>query len=60
MIKERQLQIKNSLKGLGTKADEMYTNEEIIQNLKDLQDGIANIVFERSHAENLNAQKSMD
>lgn len=56
MIKERQLQIKNSLKGLGTKADEMYTNEEIIQNLKDLQDGIANIVFERSHAENLNAK----
>ena len=56
MMTDRQLQIKKSLNGLGTKTNEMYTNEEIIQNLKTLQDGIANIVFEKAHADNLNAK----
>jgi hypothetical protein len=42
-----------SLNGLGTKQNTMYTNQEIIDRLTELQGAMAKGVFEKTHAENL-------
>ena len=42
-----------SLNGLGTKPNTMYTNQEIIDHLTELQGAMARGVFEKTHAENL-------
>ena len=46
-------EIMESLKGLGTNPTKMYTNQEIIGRLMELQSALAKGVFERTHAENL-------
>ena len=46
-------QIIESLNGLGTKQNTMYTNQEIIDHLTELQGAMARGVFEKTHAENL-------
>jgi len=46
-------EIMESLKNLGTNANELYTNKEIVDNLKELQIALAKGVFEKTHAENL-------
>ncbi len=53
MKNERIKQIKTSLNGLGTKTGELYTNQEIVDSLKELQSALAKGVFEKTHAENL-------
>lgn len=49
----RMSQIIESLKGLGTNQNTMYTNQEIIDHLTELQGAMARGVFEKTHAENL-------
>lgn len=49
----RMSQIIESLNGLGTKQNTMYTNQEIIDHLTELQGAMAREVFEKTHAENL-------
>uniref|UniRef100_UPI0040562D71 nuclease-related domain-containing protein n=1 Tax=Agathobacter sp. TaxID=2021311 RepID=UPI0040562D71 len=46
-------QITESLNRLGTKPNTMYTNQEIIDHLTELQGAMARGVFEKTHAENL-------
>ena len=46
-------QIKKQLKGLGTSPYRLYTNQEVIDRLKELQAAMARGVFEKTHAENL-------
>lgn len=53
MNTERIDQIKTDLAGLGTKAGDVYTNQEIIGRLMELQAALARGVFEKTHAENL-------
>ena len=53
MNNERIDQIKANLSGLGTKADEMYTNQQLVDVLKEFQSALAKGVFEKTHAENL-------
>lgn len=59
MKNARENQILENLKGLGTAPDQMYTNQEIIDRLKELQAALARGVFERTHAENLRDQDIM-
>ena len=49
----RMNKIIESLNGLGTKQNTMYTNQEIIDYLTELQGAMARGVFEKTHAENL-------
>lgn len=49
---ERVSFIKEGLNGFGTQAGVYYTNQEIIDCLKDLQSALARGVFEKTHAEN--------
>ncbi len=53
MKNERINQITESLQNIGPKASVMYTNQEIIDLLKELQAALAKGVFEKTHAENL-------
>lgn len=53
MNTNRMSQIIESLNGLGTKQNTMYTNQEIIDHLTELQGAMARGVFEKTHAENL-------
>ncbi len=53
MNNERIDQIKATLNGLGTKADEMYTNQQLVDVLKEFQNALVKGVFEKTHAENL-------
>ena len=53
MNNTRLSQIIESLNGLGTKPGTMYTNQEIIEHLIELQGAMARGVFEKTHAENL-------
>lgn len=53
MKNERVKQIKMSLNGVGTKAGEVYTNQEIVDILKEFQSTLARGVLEKTHAENL-------
>ena len=53
MNNERIDQTKANLSGLGTKADEMYTNQQLVDVLKEFQSALAKGVFEKTHAENL-------
>lgn len=53
MNTNRMSQIIESLNGLGTKQNTMYTNQEIIDHLTELQGAMARGVFEKIHAENL-------
>ena len=46
-------QITASLNGLGTSADALYTNQEIIDRLKELQAAMMRGIYEKTHAENL-------
>jgi len=46
-------QITASLEGLGTSADALYTNQEIIDRLKELQAAMMRGIYEKTHAENL-------
>lgn len=46
-------QIAASLEGLGTRPDSVYTNQEIIDRLKDLQAAMMRGIYEKTHAENL-------
>lgn len=55
----RQEDIKAELRGLGTELDGRYTNQEIIDYLSDFQNAIANVVFERTHAECLSNKDVM-
>ena len=56
MNTNRMSQIIESLNGLGTKQNTMYTNQEIIDHLTELQGAMARGVFEKTHAENLRDQ----
>ena len=49
---ERVSFIKEGLNGFGTREGVYYTNQEIIDRLKDLQSALAQGVFEKTHAEN--------
>lgn len=53
MNTNRMSRIIESLNGLGTKQNTMYTNQEIIDRLTELQGAMAKGVFEKTHAENL-------
>lgn len=53
MNTNRMSQIIESLNGLGTQRGIMYTNQEIIDHLRELQGAMARGVFEKTHAENL-------
>ena len=53
MSTNRMRQIIESLNGLGTKQNVMYTNQEIVDCLTELQGALARGVFEKTHAENL-------
>lgn len=53
MKSERIEQIKMSLNGFGTKVGDVYTNQEIVDILKEFQSALARGVFEKTHAENL-------
>lgn len=53
MKNERIEQIKKGLNGFGTKAEEVYTNQEIVDFLIELQGALAKGVFEKAHAGNL-------
>lgn len=46
-------QIKKQLKGLGTSPYRLYTNQEVVDRLKELQAAMTRGVFEKTHAENL-------
>lgn len=46
-------QILESLSGLGTNPNCLYTNQEVIENLEALQSAMARGVFEKTHAEHL-------
>lgn len=46
-------QIENQLKCLGTNPNHLYTNQEVVDRLKELQSAMARGVFEKTHAENL-------
>lgn len=46
-------QITASLNGLGTSADALYTNQEIIDRLKELQSAMMRGIYEKTHADNL-------
>lgn len=53
MNNERIDQIKATLNGLGTKADAMYTNQQLVDVLKEFQNALVKGVFEKTHAENM-------
>lgn len=53
MKNDRLNQILGNLNGLGTKPNTLYTNQEIIDRLTELQGAMARGVFEKAHAENL-------
>ena len=58
-MNDRTEQIIISLRGLGTSPYRLYTNQEVIDRLKELQAAMARGVFEKTHAENLrDAQES--
>lgn len=42
-------QIKKQLKGLGTSPYRLYTNQEVVDRLKELQAAMARGVFEKTH-----------
>ena len=44
---------RSPLNGLGTSADALYTNQEIIDRLKELQAAMMRGIYEKTHAENL-------
>ena len=46
-------QIVTSLQGLGTNPNQLYTNQEVVDHLKELQSAMARGVFEKTHAEKL-------
>lgn len=46
-------QITASFNGLGTTSDTLYTNQEIIDRLKELQAAMMRGIYEKTHAENL-------
>lgn len=52
-MNDRTEQIIASLQGLGTSPYRLYTNQEVIDCLKELQAAMARGVFEKTHAENL-------
>lgn len=52
-MNDRTEQIITSLRGLGTSPYRLYTNQEVIDRLKELQAAMARGVFEKTHAENL-------
>lgn len=53
MKNKRIAQIAESLSGLGTNPYTLYTNQEIVNHLAELQAAMAKGVFEKTHAENL-------
>ena len=53
MNTKRKKQIIESLNGMGTQQNIMYTNQEIVDHLTELQGAMARGVFEKTHAENL-------
>ena len=46
-------QIITNLNGLGTSPEVLYTNQEIIDKLKELQAAMMRGIYEKTHAENL-------
>ena len=56
MNHDRYEQIKNSLSGLGTDADQRYTHKEIIDRLIKLENALLAGVYEKNHAENMRPQ----
>ena len=57
-MNDRTEQIIASLQGLGTSPYRLYTNQEVIDRLKELQAAMARGVFEKTHAENLRIRTS--
>lgn len=53
MMQERTNNIMKTLEGIGTQENILYTNQEIIDNLMELQAAMARGVFEKTHADNL-------
>ena len=53
MKNERIAEIKATLNGLGTEATALYTNQEIVDKLVELQAAMAKGVFEKTHAEHM-------
>lgn len=59
MNSTRMNQIIENLKELGTNQNILYTNQEVIDHLTDLQGAMARGVFEKTHAENLRDRDMM-
>lgn len=53
MRNERAAEIKATLAGLGTIENELYTNQEIVDKLVELQAALSKGVFEKTHAEHM-------
>ncbi len=53
MKNERMTQIKATLNGIGTQDTVLYTNQEIVDKLVELQAALAKGVFEKTHAEHM-------
>ena len=58
-IETRMEQIRSELNGLGTESGQVYTNDEVIQRLVDLQAAMAKSVFALRHAEHFVAKDIM-
>ena len=56
---ERQQQILESLQNVGPQPQGMYTNQEMVDLLIELQTALANGVFEKTHAESLHPRDIM-
>ena len=54
---ERVSLIKEGFKGIGTEEGVYYTNQEIVDRLKNLQSALAQGVFEKTHAENFSERE---
>jgi len=54
---DRVTEIKEGLKGIGTEAGVYYTNQEIIDRLKELQSALNRGVFEKTHAEHFSERE---
>ena len=59
MNTNRMNQIIQTLEGLGTDPNTLYTNQEIVNHLTELQGAMARGVFEKTHAENLRERDIM-
>ena len=54
---ERVTLIKEGLSAFGTKSGVYYTNQEIVDNLKELQSALSRGIFEKTHSENFSKRE---